>query len=253
MTSTVDKALADNKGEVSSSSKKVSNKAVDSYLKEISAFESDRVQLAKDSAKTAWKVAAGAGAIAFAAVIAVAALTPLKQTEPYLMRVDNSDGSVKIMRPLQDAEPISYGDVLDKYWSRQFIYARNGYDWESVQHSYNLVNLMSNNSVASAYVAYIKAPNSPVNTFTDKKKIKINIQDVTFLPTKSTTQKLAQVRFSRDVQGVDGVTAVGIKPTYWNATITYDYQANIKTADERELNPLGFRVTSYNEDRVLKK
>lgn len=253
MTSIVDKALAENKGKASSSSKNVSNKTVDRYLKEIQSFENDRVELAKNSARTAWKVAAGAGAIAFAAVVAVAGLTPLKQTEPYLMRVDDSDGTVKILRPLNDAEPISYGAVLDKYWTRQFIYARNGYDWEVVQHNFNLVNLMGNNAVVSAYMAYIKSPNSPVETFSDKKKIKIEIQDVTFLPTKSTTQKLAQVRFSRDVQGNDGLTSVGFEPTYWNATITYDYQAKIVTADERELNPLGFRVTSYNEDRVLKK
>lgn len=253
MQKSIDEALVDNKSKVSSSQKTADKKNVDNFINEIKGFESDRVALAKSSAKTAWKVAAGAGAIAFVSVVAVALLTPLKQVEPYLMRVDNTDGSVKILRPLSDAEPVSYGEVLDKYWSRQFIYARNGYDWQTIQNSYNLVNLMSNNIVSASYNTYIKADSSPVKVFSDKKRIKIDIQDVTFIPSNSQDSTLAQIRFSRNVLNRKGEIDIEFEPTFWNATITFDYQGVIKTADERELNPLGFHVTSYTEDRVLKK
>lgn len=253
MINPIDKALIKNKSKVSSSLKKENIKDVDDYLSAIKDFESDRVSLAKGSAKTAWKVAAGFGVIAFLSVLAVVLLTPLKEVEPYVVRVDDTDGSVKILRPLSDAEPTSYGDVLDKYWARKFIVARNSYEWETIQDNYNLVSLMSNRVVLNTYKSYIKAPNSPVTTFSDKKLIKINIQDVTFLPSTSKVRKLAQVRFSRDVVDIKGITAVGFEPTYWNATITYDYLFEIKTADERQVNPLGFRITSYTEDRVMKK
>jgi len=252
MTNLVDKALTENKSRVSSTQKK-ENKPVDDYLKAIKDFESDRVALAKSSAKTAWKVATGFGAIALIAVIAVASLTPLKDVEPYLMRVNDADGSVSILRPLSDAQPISYGEVLDKYWSRKFIVARNGYEWETIQDNFNIVTIMSNRQVFATYNAYIKAKNSPVKLFSDQKRIKVKIEEVTFLPSSSKERTLAQVRFSRDVINSEGITDVGFKPTYWNATITFDYRKKIKTADERKLNPLGFRVTSYTEDRVIKK
>jgi type IV secretion system protein VirB8 len=253
MTNPIDKALIKNKSKVSSSSKKENVKDVDDYLQAIHEFESDRVELAKSSAKTAWKVALASCSVTLLAVLALVLLTPLKTVEPYVVRVNNSDGSVSILRPLSDAEPITYGDVLDKYWARKFIVARNGYEWETIQDNYNVVGLMSNRVVFTAYKTYIKAPNSPVATFSDKKRIKINIQDVTFLPSASKDRTLAQVRFSRDVINRAGITAVGFEPTYWNATITLDYLTDIKTADERKINPLGFRVTSYTEDRVLKK
>lgn len=253
MEKSIDKALVENKGKVSSAQKKPLTKDVDNYIDEIRGFESDRVALAKSSAKTAWKVAAGASAVALMSVVAVALLTPLKEVEPYLMRVDGSDGSVSILRPLSDSKSISYGEVLDKYWSRKFIYARNGYDWQTVQNSYNLVNLMGSNIVSATYNNYIKAESSPVKVFNDKKRIKVEIQDVTFIPSSSDDSTLAQIRFSRNVINREGLPDIEYETTYWNATITFNYQATIKTADERELNPLGFYVTSYTEDRVLKK
>lgn len=252
MENDITEALEKNKSKASLTSKKEHTKDVDDYLKAINDFEGDRVELAKQSAKTAWKVAAVAGAIALIAVIAVASLAPLKSVEPFLLRVDNTDGSVKILRPLQDAKAVSYGELLDEYWTRKFIVARNTYEWETIQDNYDLVGLMSNRVVQSTYSNYIKSASSPVKIFSDKKRIKIEIQDVTFLPSSSKDRVLVQARFSRDVLNNEGVTAVGFDVTYWNATMTIDYKAKIKTDDERKLNPLGFQVTSYTEDRVKK-
>jgi type IV secretion system protein VirB8 len=250
MEHSIDEALIENITKSSLPVKKENVKKVDDYLKAVQDFESDRVALAKGSAKTAWKVATGFGFIALMAVTAVVLLTPLKEIEPYLMRVDNTDGSVSILRPLQDAQAISYGELLDKYFARKFIIARNSYEWETIQDNYDLVNLMSGGVVFSSFNNYIKADNSPVKTFGDNKRIKVVIQDVTFLPSSSIDRTLAQVRFSRDIINNEGVTVPGFEPTFWNATITFDYRKKINTADERKLNPLGFQITSYTEDRV---
>jgi type IV secretion system protein VirB8 len=250
MQNTIDNSLAKNKGEVSSSQKKGSGKQVDDYLKAVAEFETDRVDLAKKSAKTAWQVAAAFGVIALLAVIAVAALAPLKEVEPYVVRVSDKDGSVDILRPLSDAKEISYGELLDKYWARKFIITRNGYNWQTVQDDYNLIQLMSSSTVKSTYNTYIKSASSPVKVFVDKNRIEIKVQDVTFIPSKS---NLAQVRFSRDVLDKSGVSDDSYEITYWNATITFDYQALINTKDERTLNPLAFRVTSYKEEQVIQQ
>jgi len=253
MKTNINEALAKNEGRVSSTPKKEERKKVDDYLKGIADFEADRVELAKSSAKRAWQVAGGASVIAFLAVLAVLLLTPLKQVTPYVVRVNDADGTVTILEPLKDAEAISYGEVLDEYWSREFVYARNGYDWETIQDNFNLVNLMGNKTVVSTYATSIKSEKSPVKLFSDKRRIKIEIQDVAFLPTDSQDNILVQVRFTRDVILNNGETDPSYDVTHWNATITFDYLAEITTPDERVLNPLGYRATSYAEKRVFKQ
>ncbi|WP_079949118.1 type IV secretion system protein [Salmonella enterica] len=37
-------------------------------------------------------------------------------------------------------------------------------------------------------------------------------------------------------------------PRYWIATIAYEYKALPMTAQQRYINPLGFRVTSYRKN-----
>ncbi|MCT7947691.1 virB8 family protein [Shewanella septentrionalis] len=253
MENTIDSALEDNKRSASTRPSTDDNKATDNYLAQMRGFEEDRINLAKQSAKTAWKVATGFGVVALAAVAAVAMMMPLKQVEPYLLRVDNATGHTEMVRPLADAKSITYGEVLDKYWLNRFIIERNGYEWETVQNSYNSVKLMSNRQVFGAYSGYITGANSPAKTFGENKVIKINVQGIAFLPATSKEQTLAQVRFTRIVENSEGVEAIGSQPTTWTATVTFDYNGNVKTEKERRINPLGFRVTSYREDRNLTK
>lgn len=251
MENALDIALEDNKSKAQARYSKSDNKPVDVFLNQIRAFEEDRVSLAKQSAKTAWKVATGFGLLAVLSVGAIAVMMPLKHTEPYLLKVDNVTGYTDVVKPLTDAKGVSYGEVLDKYWLNQFIIERNGYEWETIQNSFNTVKLMSNRQVFGAYSYYITGDKSPTKIFSDKRVIRIDVQGITFLPATSKEQAIAQVRFTRHIENNEGVAAIGYKPTQWTATITFDYRAPIKTEDERRLNPLGFQVTSYREDRNL--
>ncbi len=221
------------------------------YLNQIKHFEQDRVALAQQSAKTAWKVAAGAGGLAALALVALAASMPLKEVTPYLLSVDNDTGFTTIVKPLADANETTYGEVLDRYWVHRYVQERNGYVWESVQNSFDTVKLMSAPSVQASYQRYIMGEQSPVATFKDRRQIKIGIKNITFLPSSSDAHIVAQVQFSRDVLSRDGQPSSGYKPTHWTATLTFDYQAEVASETDRRLNPLGFRVTSYREDRVV--
>ena len=238
----IEKSLDSNKREIGKKNSKTDKANADKYLKEIKGFETDRVALAKQSAKTAW-----------IAVAAVLTLTPLKTVEPYLLKADSSTGRVEIVQPLSDAKGVSYDEVLDKYWLSQFTIFRNGYEWETVQNSFNTVKIMSSSKVFGAYSNYIIGEKSPTELFADKNAIKVSIEGITFLPETSKEQVLAQVQFTREIISRSGTSATGYDKTHWNATVTFDYQAEIKTEAERMVNPLGFRATSYREDRILKK
>lgn len=223
------------------------------YLQGIKAFEQDRVELAKNSAKTAWKVAAGTTITAIAAVVALAGLTPLKETQPYLVTTDSTTGITTMVKPLVDGQKVTYGEALDRYWVNTYVILRNGYVWETIQNSFDTVKLMSAPNPFATYNSYIYGEKSPTKVFKDNQHISISVKDINFLPTNSKEQKLVQVQFTRNIVSANGQPSTGYKPTHWTATMTFDYRADIKTEKQRRLNPLGFRVTSYQEDRVVLK
>ncbi|MBS0044839.1 type IV secretion system protein [Shewanella sp. M16] len=249
-TSAMQDAFNENISNINKPANKKTAQDVDVYINEMKQFENDRVAMAKDSAKTAWKVAAAFGLIALMSVCAVIALTPLKTIENYMTIVDPKTGITQVLKPIKNGEGVSYGEVLDKYWIQRFMIERNSYEWQTIQNSYNTVDLMSGDKVFSAYSKAIRAKDSPLEVFGDKRSIVVDVKGVSFLPTNSSDEKLAQVHFTRQVVANDGSTAVGFDVTQWSATITFNYGSVISTEKERALNPLGFQVTSYREDRV---
>ena len=71
--------------------------SVAAYLEEARGWDLDRGRAAERSARRAWWVAGLAGLVAFAAVVAVAGLTPFKTVEPFVVRVDNTTGIVDVV------------------------------------------------------------------------------------------------------------------------------------------------------------
>src|SRR3546814_2704234 len=65
------------------------------YFEEAASWERDKLAAAERSKKLAWVVAGVAGALATAGVVAVAALTPLKTVEPYVITVDRNTGEAR--------------------------------------------------------------------------------------------------------------------------------------------------------------
>ncbi|WP_412497220.1 virB8 family protein [Vibrio fluvialis] len=251
MTDLIDTVLEENKERASLPENKETKAQVDDYLAQMKGFEEDRIALAKSDAKKAWRVSIAFGVIAAISIIALMLIMPLKETVPYLLMVDQ-DGNTSFAKPLSDAEQVSYGEALDKYWVNVFLVARNGYEWETIQNSYNTVKLMSEEKVFVPYDTYIRGKESPELLFGENNSLRVVANNITFLPKTSEEFLIAQVQFSREVLNKNGLPDPLYKKTYWTATLTFDYLAEIKTEADRMLNPLAFRVTSYREDRILK-
>jgi type IV secretion system protein VirB8 len=248
----IDEALLKNKhSEQTPPTKKLKiNEAVTNYLKQTKQFETDTIAIAKSSEKIAWKVTAGLGVITALSIITLIVMLPLKESVPYLVRVDNATGETKMVQPLSDAQETSYGEVLDKHWLNQFIISRNGYMWETVQNSYNTVLMMSNDNVFKEYEGYIFATNAPPAVFGEDLRIRLDVRDIIFLPRAADSEHvIAQINFSRITENSDGSPATKYAVTHWTSTLTFDYQGSINSEEEQLINPLGFRVTSYREDR----
>ncbi|AIW17509.1 virB8 family protein [Vibrio tubiashii] len=246
----LEKAFSSNREKMQAKDSKEVSNAAKSLIEQKMKFEEDRVELAKSDAKKAWKVAAGFGVVAILSIGAVIGLTPLKTVVPVMILVDSLTGQTKIIDSLEDSKAVSYGEILDKYWTKQFVIYYNSYDWKTVQSNYNAVELMSDKSVFTPYSKMMQGKKSPVEILGDTNSINIKVTSITFLPSSQEDNMVAQVSFVRDVVDGNGVTAQKYKPTSWEATLTFDYLTDITTEEERLINPLAYRVTSYREDIV---
>lgn len=221
-------------------SNKVEKQDFEDYLKEARSWETDKVQEIMKSRKTAWRVASASGAVAFASVMALAALTPLKTVEPYVIRVDNSTGIVDVVQAMKGGKT-NYDEAINKYFTQWYVRYREGYSKELAEDYYANVGIMSVGMEQQKYYEWFnpKNPLSPLNVYGTYAKVKIAIKGTSFIK-----PNVALVRYTKSIErGPD-------KPqiTHWAATITFKYSGAPMKESDRAVNPLGFQVVEYRND-----
>jgi len=92
------------------------------YFAAARGWDFDRVQAERRSARRAWVIAAVATTVALAAVVAVAALTPMKSVEPFVIRVDNATGVVDVVPVLKGKSAES--EAVTRYLIPQYVIDR---------------------------------------------------------------------------------------------------------------------------------
>jgi type IV secretion system protein VirB8 len=209
------------------------------YFKDSQGWEVSKARLLMNSERKAWRIVAVLSFITIAAVGAVAGLTPLKRTEPYVIRVDNSTGIVDVVKTVTDGRT-NYAEEINKYFLSQFIRYREGYTNELKEEYYRNVGYMSNREEQQRFYEYFNPqnPQSPLNLYADKGKINTTIKSISFIK-----DNVALVRYVKEInEGRE------IKKTHWAATITFEYVSGAIADSVREINPLGFQVTDYRVD-----
>lgn len=205
-------------------------------------FEASKACMQANSERRAWVVAIGAAVMCVASWIGMAMMLPLKEKEPYLVRVDNATGVTDIVSLLRE-EVVDYADIQDKFWIAKFIRAREGYNWFTLQADYDLVPKLSARPVALEYAKLFQGDSALDTTWKNKYKAEIQILNIS--PNGS---GVASVRFVKTVKVVD--TGANYQPpSYWIATVNYQYNAGAEMKEsERLINPFGFTVVSYRVD-----
>lgn len=205
-------------------------------------FETSKAELLAKSERRAWFIAGAAIVIAVGLAVALASLFPLKEKVPYLVRVDNATGVTDIVSLLKE-QVVDYQDIQDKYWIGNFIKAREGYNWYTLQNDYDLVGMLASRPVAIEYAKLFQGETALDETW--KNKYRAEIKLLTISPNGSGA---ASVRFVKKVNVVE-TGAEYQKPSYWIATVNYEYRATDKMPEsERLINPFGFTVVSYRVD-----
>lgn len=205
-------------------------------------WESSRVATIEKSERRAWLIAFAATVSAGIAIAAVAMMVPLKETVPYVVRVDNTTGVPDIVTAMKD-KAITGDEVMDKYWLAQYVRSRETYDWYTLQRDYNTVGLLSSANVGAAYSQLFEGKDALDKTY--GKTVRATVEIVSVVPTGKGT---GTVRFIKTTKRTDQENAPG-QTTKWVATVAYEYRntALIKES-ARLVNPFGFQVLSYRVD-----
>jgi type IV secretion system protein VirB8 len=210
------------------------------YFTEAKGWNADQLRSAERSRRLAWGVAACAAIVATMAVGAVAALSPLKSVEPFVVRVDRSTGAVDVMTALRDEKSVTYDEAVTKHFLAQYVRAREGWLAPAAEANFRQVSIMSTPTEQQRWADAFRPanPQSPQVLYGPAGEAQIDIRAVSFV-----ADGVANVHFHRMVRQSQQVT-----DSDWIATIAYSYTRAPMGEGDRLRNPLGFQVTSYRAD-----
>ncbi|WP_336277039.1 virB8 family protein [Bartonella sp. CB178] len=213
--------------------------AFDEYVKEARSFDVDRMHGMRVRMKISMILTGLFGLMTIALALAVAALTPLKTVEPFVIRVDNSTGIVDTVSALKDA-PQDYDKAITRYFAGKYVRARESFQSSEAQNNFRIVSLLSSPAEQNRFAKWYSGsnPESPQNIYQNM-IVTVTIKSISFLSTD-----LVQVRYYKKVRDFTGKEAI----VHEVAILNFSYvNARIATED-RLVNPLGFQVSEYRSD-----
>lgn len=205
-------------------------------------WESSRVLSVEKSERRAWRVAFASVGVAVLAIAAIAMMMPLKESVPYVIRVDNTTGVPDIVTAITD-KAVTGDEVMDKYWLAHYVRARETYDWYTLQRDYNTVGLLSSANVGQGYAQLFEGKDALDKTY--GKTVRATVEILSVVPTGKNT---GTVRFIKTTKRVDQEGSPGTV-TKWVATVAYEYRSTALIKESARLvNPFGFQVLTYRVD-----
>ncbi|NNU63377.1 virB8 family protein [Ochrobactrum soli] len=210
------------------------------YFERSRRWEQDELRSALRSKRLAWTVAAIASIGMIVSVGAVAALAPLKSVEPFLVRVDNTNGIVDTVASLKDA-PVTLDDAMSRYFVAKYVRSRESYSPDTAKFNYDVVSNMSTGPVQETYANWVSGnnPNSPQRVYGSQTKVSVDITSVQLV-----RPGLASVRYRQTIEYEQNRTT-----KHFIATVVYQLLPDADLSiQQRLINPVAFAVTEYRTD-----
>ena len=206
-------------------------------------WEASRIQLIENSERKAWNVAKVMTALVVLSIVAIAFMMPLKESIPFLVRVDSTTGVPDIVTRL-DEQTVRFDEVMDKYWLARYVTARESYDWNIIQKDYDAVGMMSAPNVAQQYQRLFEGDDALDKRYANRTKVVVKI--ISVVPNG---KGIGTVRFIKETSNVDDVSNSTAITSKWIATIGYEYRTtSLLRESHRLVNPMGFQATTYRVD-----
>ncbi|AIR71414.1 virB8 family protein [Dickeya fangzhongdai] len=212
-------------------------------------FESVLLEKDERGKKLAWRIAAIGFALAAMAITALIILLPLKNTEIELWSVDKQTGRYEYMTRIKE-QNISTEKALAQALAAHYVRLREGYNYFALQRDYDDVQLFNSDSVNRDYLDGFNSNQAPDVIF-NKAEYVVSIDIISNVHATATApDHLATLRIKRTIRRI---VDNSVKTDVWNIRLTYRYHPRKQLTDsQREVNPLGFIVTSYQRDKELR-
>lgn len=223
--------------------------ALQGYFQEAESWDADRVARIRRSAKMAWWVAAAGWLCAMTSVVAIAMLTPLKQVEPFVIRVDNTTGIVDVVPVVAGAATPE--QAVTRYFLSHYVTVCERFNFSTAESDYEECGAFHSAQRNQIWYAQWTSTNpaSPLNVYKDGSSVRVQVESVSFFTRASGLTDLAQVRYLKALRQAGGADE---KYTHWVATVQYAYADPAKDPKTRRWNPLGFKVVEFkSEPEVL--
>ncbi|MEI7337708.1 type IV secretion system protein [Pectobacterium carotovorum] len=212
-------------------------------------FESVLLEKDEREKKLAWRIAAIGFALAAMAITTLIILLPLKNTEIELWSVDKQTGRYEYMTRIKEKN-ISTEKALAQALAAHYVRLREGYNYFALQRDYDDVQLFNSDSVNRDYLDGFNSNQAPDVIF-NKAEYVVSIDIISNVHATATDpDHLATLRIKRTIRRI---VDNSVKTDVWNIRLTYRYLPRKQLTDsQREVNPLGFIVTSYQRDKELR-
>ncbi|ATA18152.1 type IV secretion system protein [Brenneria goodwinii] len=212
-------------------------------------FESAILEKDIREKKVAWLMAAVGFVLAAMAIAAIIILLPLKTTEIELWSVDKQTGRYDYMTRIKERD-IATEASLAHALAANYVKRREGYNYFSLQRDYDDVQLFNSDDVNKDYLDGFNGDMAPDVIF-NKAEYVVAIDIISNVHAPATApDRLATLRIKRTIRRVADNS---VKTDVWNIRLTYRYLPRKQLTDsQREVNPLGFIVTSYQRDKELR-
>lgn len=222
-----------------------SSPVLQEYFREAETWDADRSAAFRRNAAVAWRVAAAGWICAVACAAAVMTLMPLKQIEPFVVRVDNSTGIVDVV-PVYTAATAPE-EAVTRYFLTHYVTVCERFNFATAESDYEECGAFHSAQRNQAWYALWTATNpaSPLNVYKDGSSVRVQVKSVSFFTRATGLSDLAQVRYLKSVRSAGGTDD---KYTHWVATIQFCYAQPAKDPKTRRWNPLGFKVVDFKSE-----
>ena len=219
--------------------------ALKAYFAEAASWERDRVAQAQRTVRLlAW--AGGLGwTSAVAGAVALVALLPLKEVEPYVIRVDSTSGVVDVVPAYEGKAPLS--ETVTRYLLTHYVQVCERFNFATAEADYEECAAFHTPQRNQAWAAkWARSnPESPLNVYRDGTTLRAQVKSISFLTRADGVQDLAQVRYAVERRNGEGSAPV---LSDFVATLRYAYVEPAKDPRARRWNPLGFRILDFRPE-----
>ncbi|MCC7464513.1 MAG: hypothetical protein IT480_18870 [Gammaproteobacteria bacterium] len=217
------------------------------YFREAQGWDVERRVEQRRAVRFALWVAGAGWVCALGCIGALVALMPLKRTEPFLIRVDNSSGVVDVVPVYAGNAPLP--DAVTRYFLQHYVTVCERFDFATAESDYEECGAFHSPARNQQWFDQWSRnnPQSPLNLYKDGTVLKSEVGAISFFERANGVSDLAQVRYTKlQRQGS------AEHSTHWIATIQYAYGQPATDPKIRRWNPLGFKVVSFkSEPEVL--